>query len=391
MKVIVTTEGGHVGSACVPSGVSTGAKEAFELRDLDPRRFQGHGVLKAKHHVEHDIYRRLKGFSVCDQQGIDQAMIELDGTPNKRRLGANAILGVSLAVAHAAAAVSGKPLFASLTPNPASWSIPKPLMNLINGGMHANNGLLFQEFMILPHKAPSFREALRWGSEVYHTLKIILKDRNLPISVGDEGGVAPPLQSDREALHLLLQAIEQAGYQPQDEISIALDVAASSWTTHAPSNLATSEQIIQHLAELTQEFPIISIEDGLDEEDWAGWTRLTQHLGNTIQIVGDDLFATQTQWLKKGIQERVANAILIKVNQVGTLSETIGTVKLAKAHQLTPIISHRSGETEDTTIADLAVALGAPQVKMGAPCRSERVCKYNRLLEIEAWVQRTLS
>ncbi len=386
--------GSILGKASVPSGASTGEHEAVELRDCDPKRYEGKGVLRAARNVADELFPLIQGRSVLDQQGIDRAMIACDGTSNKSRLGANAILGVSLAVARCAAAAQKKPLYASLSSG-GDFLLPCPMMNILNGGAHADNALDFQEFMIRPIGAPSFQEALRWGAEVFHSLKTILKKKGLSVNVGDEGGFAPLLQHNEEALDLILCAIEQAGYLPGKEISLALDVAASEFyegngyiekkrkNQGKPFRTKGVMEQIDLLARLAGRYPIDSIEDGLDQNDWEGWTALTKRLGDAMQIVGDDLFVTNPLFLEKGIRLKAANAILIKMNQIGTLSETMETVRLAKAHGYKTIISHRSGETEDPFIADLAVALGAGQIKTGSVCRSERVAKYNRLLEIE--------
>ena len=378
----VTTTSGHVGKAAVPSGASTGEHEAVELRDKDPKRYGGKGVQKAVTHVNGPIHQKLLGMSVFDQYAIDSAMIELDGTTNKSHLGANAILGVSLAAAKAAAASSNMSLYRYLGGSNANL-LPCPMMNILNGGAHADNGLDFQEFMIRPVGAPNFREALRWGAEVFHTLKTILKAKKLPTSVGDEGGFAPRLSSNEEALDLIIQAIEQAGYIPQTQITIALDPAASEFYENGRYRNRSSREQIDYLNKLVSLYPIDSIEDGLDQNDWDNWVTLTKELGNKIQIVGDDIFVTNTSFLRKGIERKAANAILIKVNQIGTLSETIATIKLAQENHFNTVISHRSGETEDSTIADLCVAYQCGQIKTGSLCRSERIAKYNRLLEIE--------
>ncbi len=379
--------GSIFGKASVPSGASTGEHEAVELRDKDPKRYFGKGVLQAVKNVNKDLSELILGKSVLDQEGIDRAMIALDGTPNKGRLGANAMLGVSLAVARCAAAAQQKPLYASLHKG-EKYLLPCPMMNILNGGAHADNDLDFQEFMIRPIGAPTFKEGLRWGAEIFHSLKTILKKRGLSTNVGDEGGFAPSLHTSEEALDLILQAIEAAGYRAGEQITLALDVAASEFYENHRYIEKTTEEQISLLAHLVKRYPIDSIEDGLDQNDWAGWAALTKTLGDKIQLVGDDLFVTNPLFLEKGIRMKSANAILIKMNQIGTLSETIETVRLAKAHGYKTIISHRSGETEDTSIADLAVALNAGQIKTGSLCRSERVAKYNRLLEIEEAMHR---
>ncbi len=382
LEAIVTTDTGHIGKAKVPSGASTGEHEAVELRDNDPRRYGGKGVLKAVAHVNGPIAKALRGKSVLDQQHIDETLIALDGTDNKHVLGANAILGVSLAAAHAAAAARKLPLYRSLGGNDARL-LPCPMMNILNGGMHADNGLEFQEFMIRPIGASKFSEQLRWGAEIFHTLKGILKKRGLSTGVGDEGGFAPKLGSNEEALELVLQAIEVAGYKPGTEVTIALDLAASEFFRGGKYVGRTPVEHVHYLKALVAKYPIDSIEDGLDQNDWEHWKLLTKELGKKVQLVGDDLFVTNRKFVERGIREHVANAVLLKVNQIGTLTETIATAQLAKAHGYKTIISHRSGETEDTTIADLAVAYNLGQIKTGSLCRSERVAKYNRLLEIE--------
>lgn len=373
LEVTVRTKDGFSGKAAVPSGASTGENEAVELRDGDPKRYGGKGVIKAVANVNGPLNDLLKGKSVFEQVAIDNDMIDLDGTENKSKLGANAILGVSLAVAKCAAAAKKMPLYRYIG-GPDAKLLPIPMMNILNGGVHADNGLAFQEFMIRPIKAPNFREALRWGAEVFHTLKAILKKKNLSTAVGDEGGFAPRLSGHEEALDLILEAIEKAGYT--GKITIALDCAASEFNP-------PSEKQIPYLSSLVDQYPIDSIEDGLDQNDWKGWAELTEQLGKKIQLVGDDIFCTNVRFLDRAIKEHVANAILIKVNQIGTLTETAATVHLAQKHGYKTVFSHRSGETEDTTIADLAVAFNAGQIKTGSLCRSERIAKYNRLLEIE--------
>jgi enolase len=382
----VTLRNGVTGLAQVPSGASTGSFEAHELRDGDKSRYGGKGVLKAIDNIHNQIAPALMGMNALDQEACDRTMIQLDGSPNKSKLGANAILAVSLAVAKAGAQFLDLPLYRYLG-NPLSHLLPIPLMNVLNGGAHADNNVDIQEFMIVPLGAPSFREALRYGAEVFAKLKEVLHDRGLSTSVGDEGGFAPNLESNRAALDLLLQAIEGAGYTPGKDISLALDVAANelyqdgAYTfdgkSHSPS--AT----LDYYSDLVSKYPIVSIEDGLQEEDWGNWQTLTAKL-NHIQLVGDDLFVTNKTRLLRGIKENCANAILIKLNQIGTVTETLETVMTATAHKYRSVISHRSGETEDTTIADLAVATGVGQIKTGSLCRSERVAKYNRLLRIEA-------
>jgi enolase len=383
LKATVVTDRGHWGQAAVPSGASTGEFEAIELRDNDPRRYGGKGVLKAIANVQGPIASALRGISVFDQQKIDETMIRLDGTDNKQHLGANAILAVSLASARAAAQARKMPLYRSLGSDEARL-LPCPMMNILNGGVHADNGLDFQEFMIRPIGAKTFHDAVRWGAEVFHTLKSILKKKKLPTAVGDEGGFAPPLSSNEEALDLIVQAIEKAGYKPGREISIALDPAASEFFRNGLYRDKTPAQQIDLLAHLASRYPIDSIEDGLAQNDWEHWRHLTERLGGKIQLVGDDIFVTNTRFLQQGIDQGVANAILIKVNQIGTLTETLAAVHLAHKHRYRAIMSHRSGETEDTTIADLAVACGTGQIKTGSLCRSDRTAKYNRLIEIEA-------
>ena len=377
---------GGFGLAQVPSGASTGSFEAHELRDDDPSRYGGKGVLKAVANIEDKIAPALEGMDGFDQMAIDRAMIELDGTPTKSKLGANAILAVSLANAKAVANALGVPLYRYLG-GPLANLLPVPLMNVINGGSHAANNIDFQEFMIVPVGATSFREALRWGAEIFAALSKVLDEKGLLTGVGDEGGFAPNLASNQASLELLMAAIESAGYKPGEQVALALDVAASEFykdgnyiydgSSHTPG------EFIDYLADLTTKYPIISIEDGLHEEDWANWQLLTQKIGSKVQLVGDDLFVTNSVRLRQGIQEKSANAILIKLNQIGTLTETLQTIDLGTRNGFKSIISHRSGETEDTTIADLAVATRAGQIKTGSLCRSERVAKYNRLLRIE--------
>jgi enolase len=382
----VTLESGVTGLAQVPSGASTGTFEAHELRDDDPKRYGGKGVLQAVQNIEDEISPELHGLDALDQSSVDLAMIELDGTPNKSKIGANAILAVSLANAKAAAATVGLPLYRYLG-GPLANLLPVPLMNVINGGAHADNNVDIQEFMIVPHGASSFAEALRWGAEVFASLSKVLKDKNLLTGVGDEGGFAPNLGSNQEALDLLIAAIEKAGYKPGEQVALALDVASTelykdgSYTydgaTHSPA------ETIAYLDKLVSQYPIVSIEDGLSEDDWENWAAMNASLGGRTQLVGDDLFVTNPTRLQKGIELNAANAILIKLNQIGTLTETLETIDLATRSGLRSVISHRSGETEDTTIADLAVATRAGQIKTGSLCRSERVAKYNRLLRIE--------
>lgn len=388
VEVAVVLADGASGRAMVPSGASTGTHEAVELRDGDRSRYGGKGVQRAVRHVEEILAPELMGMEAADQAALDRTLRELDGTPNKSKLGANAILGVSLAAARAAAAGAGVPLYRHLG-GIAARELPVPMLNVLNGGRHADNNLDLQEFMIVPAGASSFSEALRMAVEVYHALHGVLRDRGLSAGVGDEGGFAPALSSHREALDLLLAAIEKAGYRPGEHVFLALDPAASEFYREGKYVLAGEDKILtsQELIELYRgwldRYPIISLEDGLAEEDWEGWRELTKQLGDRVQLVGDDIFVTNPTLLARGIQEGVGNSVLIKVNQIGTLSETLETV--AQAHQAgyTTVISHRSGETEDTFIADLAVALNAGQIKTGAPCRGERVAKYNQLLRIE--------
>ena len=393
VEVEVVLESGSVGRAIVPSGASTGAFEAVELRDGDKGRYIGKGVEKAVANVNEVIAPELEGMDAFDQPAIDALMIELDGTHNKGKLGANAILGVSMAVARAAAEDLGLPLFQYIGGVNAK-QLPVPMMNILNGGEHADNSVDVQEFMILPVGAKSFREGLRMGAEVFHSLKKVLSERGLACGVGDEGGFAPNLGSNREALELIVEAIEKAGYKPGDDVRLGLDVAATEMydketklydLKHEGKKL-TAEQMVDLYEEWVNNFPIVTIEDGLDEEDWAGWKILTERLGNKVQLVGDDLFVTNTERLERGIEAGVANSILIKVNQIGTITETLDAIEMAKRAGYTAVISHRSGETEDTTIADLAVAVNAGQIKTGAPSRTDRVAKYNQLLRIEEMV-----
>ncbi|MFM7170930.1 MAG: phosphopyruvate hydratase [Cyanobium sp.] len=381
----VYLEGGATGRAIVPSGASTGAHEAHELRDGDGSRYFGKGVNKAVEHVEERIAPALCGLSALDQAAVDGAMIELDGSDNKSSLGANAVLAVSLATAHAASRALGLPLYRYLG-GPMANLLPVPLMNVINGGAHASNSLDFQEFMIVPHGASSFREALRMGAEVFHTLKGLLKDRGMGTAVGDEGGFAPDLGND-EAGDILVLAIEKAGYRPGDQISLALDVASTEFFKAGRYAFGggsySSAEMVDQLAALVSRYPIVSIEDGVAEDDWEGWSLLTQKLGSTVQLVGDDLFVTNVNRLQQGIERGVANSILIKVNQIGSLTETLQAIDLAGRAGYTSVISHRSGETEDVTIADLSVATRAGQIKTGSLSRSDRVAKYNQLLRIE--------
>jgi enolase len=388
VEVEVVLEDGTLGKAAVPSGASTGIFEAVELRDGDKNAFNGKGVLKAVDNVNNIIAPELVGMNVLDQVSIDKLMIELDGTPNKGKLGANAILGVSLAVAQAAASSLGLPLYQYIGGVNAKV-LPVPMMNIINGGKHADNNVDLQEFMIMPAGAPSFSEALRMSSEVYHALKSSLKSKGYETGVGDEGGFAPNLKSNEEAIQVIIEAIEKAGYTPGKDIFIALDPASSEIFEDGKYNLKgegkvlTPAEMVDFYVDLVNKYPIISIEDGMAEEDWEGWKLMTEKLGNKIQLVGDDLFVTNTERLKRGIQTGTANSILIKLNQIGTLTETLNAIEMAERAGYTAVVSHRSGETEDTTIADLVVAMNAGQIKTGAPARSERVAKYNQLLRIE--------
>ena len=382
----VQLEGGAMGRAMAPSGASTGAHEAHELRDGDKSRYGGKGVLKAVTNIEERIAPAICGLNALEQQVVDQAMADLDGSHNKSGLGANAVLAVSLATAHAAARGLGLPLYRYLG-GPMATVLPVPLMNLLNGGAHASNTLDFQEFMVVPHAAANFRQALRMGAEVFHALKDLLKGRGLSLAVGDEGGFAPDLPDNHAALTLLVEAIERAGYRPGEQIALALDVASTEFyrdgAYHFGGRSFNSTEMVHELADLCGRYPIVSIEDGLAEDDWSGWENLTQVLKNRIQLVGDDLFVTNQQRLQRGIDQGVANAILIKVNQIGSLSETMDAMALGSRHGYASVVSHRSGETEDVSIADLAVASRAGQIKTGSLSRSERVAKYNRLLRIE--------
>jgi enolase 1/2/3 len=381
---------GNRGFAAAPSGASTGSREALELRDGDPRRYLGKGVIKAVGHINGEIRTALAGRDVADQAGVDRCLIELDGTADKSRLGANAILAVSLAAAKAAAASAGLPLYRHVNGPSAPLKLPVPMMNIVNGGAHASNNVDMQEFMILPVGAPSFSEALRWGVEVFHALKSLLKGRGLSTAVGDEGGFAPDLPSNEAALEVVMAAIEQAGYKPGVDIFLGLDLASSEFHKDGRYVLASegrsfdSAAFTDYLVRWVDQYPIITIEDGMAEDDWAGWKLLTERLGDRVQLVGDDLFVTNTAILKQGIAAGVANSILIKLNQIGTLTETLAAITMAEAAGYSAVISHRSGETEDTTIADLAVCTAATQIKTGSLCRSDRVAKYNRLLLIEA-------
>jgi enolase 1/2/3 len=387
VEVEAALRGGAVGRAAVPSGASTGSREALELRDGDPKRFLGKGVTKAVAAVNETIAGHLVGENADDQAYIDHLLIELDGTPNKKNLGANAILGVSMAVAKAASEAHALPLYRYLG-GAGARTLPVPLMNVVNGGAHADNNLDIQEFMIVPVGADTFSDALRMGSEVFHTLKKLLHEKGLVTAVGDEGGFAPNLGKNAEALEFLTRAIEKAGYRPGEDVSLALDVAASELFKNGAYGLdgrkgIDSRAMTQYFAELIARFPIVSIEDGLAESDWDGWKHLTESLGGTVQLVGDDIFVTNPEILGKGIEEGIANSILIKLNQIGTVTETLETIEMAKRAAYTTVISHRSGETEDVTIADLAVAVNAGQIKTGSLSRSDRIAKYNQLLRIE--------
>jgi enolase len=387
VEVDVTLASGATGRAIVPSGASTGAHEATEFRD-GGTRFKGKGVLNAVANVNSEISTALVGIDASNQSAIDNTLCELDGTPNKSRLGANAILGASLATAHASAAERKLPLFTAIGGDDACV-LPVPMMNVLNGGVHADNNVDLQEFMIMPIGASSFSEGLRWGVETYHTLKSLLHDRKLATAVGDEGGFAPNLASNEDAIAILVDAIEAAGFKPGIDIAIALDPAMSELFRDGKYHLAgegqvfTSDQLVAWWTTLVNKYPIVSIEDGMAEDDWAGWSSLTKALGSRVQLVGDDLFVTNVKRLQRGIDEHIANSVLIKVNQIGTLTETLNTISLARNNQYTSVMSHRSGETEDATIADLAVATNCGQIKTGAPARSDRVAKYNQLLRIE--------
>ena len=385
----VTLADGTNGRAIVPSGASTGEYEAVELRDGDKQRFLGKGVLKAVENVNTKIAKAVSGMDAADQRALDQKMIELDGTGNKSRLGANAILSVSMATARAAAASAKQPLYHYLGGAGANL-LPVPMMNILNGGAHADNNVDFQEFMVMPVGAKSFSEALRWGVEVFHTLKGVLKKRGYNTAVGDEGGFAPSVKSNVEAIEVVLEAIQQAGYKPGQEIAVALDPAASEFYQDgkyvfkkSDKSAKSSDEMIRFWAQWVKDYPIVSLEDGLSEEDWAGWAALTKEVGGKIQLVGDDIFVTNIEFLQKGIDRHVGNSILIKVNQIGTVSETLDAIDLARRNGYTSVISHRSGETEDTFIADLAVATGAGQIKTGSASRTDRIAKYNQLLRIE--------
>jgi len=388
LEAEVTLDSGQIGRAAVPSGASTGTREAVELRDGDKTRYLGKGVRKAVANVNGAIAESLLGFDAADQKGLDVRLIELDGTDNKGRLGANALLAVSLANAHAMAASKQVPLWQHLA-NGGPVSLPVPMMNIINGGAHADNNIDLQEFMILPVGASSFSEALRAGTEIFHALKSVLKGHGLSTAVGDEGGFAPDLRSNAEALETILEAIIKAGYSPGEDIMLGLDAAASEFYENGKYNLLgegkrlSSEQFTEFLADWSRQYPIISIEDGMAEDDWDGWAQLTRAIGDKVQIVGDDLFVTNPRIFREGIARNIANAILIKVNQIGTLSETLEAIAMAAAANYAAVVSHRSGETEDTTIADIAVATTASQIKTGSLCRTDRVAKYNQLLRIE--------
>ena len=391
IEVDVYVENGAVGRASVPSGASTGIYEAYELRDNDISRYLGKGVLNAVQNVNTEIKQALIGKNVLDQEAIDCAMIELDGTPNKARLGANAILGTSLACAKAAANALGMPLYQYIGKN-LGEVLPVPMMNILNGGAHATNNVDIQEFMIMPVSAPTWSEALRRSAEVFHTLKTVLKENHIPVTgVGDEGGYAPLLEKDEDALAMIVKAIERAGYVPGEDFKIAIDAASSEWYDESidayrlpkAGKILTREALVETWVSFADKYPIISLEDGMSETDWKGWDMLTKALGNRIQLVGDDLFVTNTKLLQEGIDKKIGNSILIKVNQIGTLTETLDAIKMAKDAGYTAIVSHRSGETEDTTIADIVVAVNAGQIKTGAPSRSDRVAKYNQLLRIE--------
>ncbi|MDR0793183.1 MAG: phosphopyruvate hydratase [Chitinophagaceae bacterium] len=389
IEVDVITDNGEMGRAAVPSGASTGIHEAVELRDGDKSVYLGKGVLKAVANVNDIIADQLLGWSVIDQIGIDKKLLELDGTPNKGKLGANALLAVSLAVAKAGAAESGLPLFRYVG-GTNSAVLPVPLMNILNGGVHADNKIDYQEYMIVPSGAGSFSEALRWGTEVFHQLKSVLKKKGYSTNVGDEGGFAPDIQSNEEAIETVLEAISAAGYKPGEQISIALDAASSEMYKDGKYKFYKStgkelsaDEMVAYWTDWVNKYPIVSIEDGMAEEDWDGWKKLTDAIGNKVQLVGDDLFVTNSKILQRGIDNKIANSILIKVNQIGTLTETIQAVQLAQTHGYTTIMSHRSGETEDTTIADLAVAMNCGQIKTGSASRTDRLAKYNQLIRIE--------
>ncbi|HQQ96487.1 MAG TPA: phosphopyruvate hydratase [Cyclobacteriaceae bacterium] len=391
VEVEIYTENGAFGRAAVPSGASTGTHEAVELRDGDKKRYMGKGVLKAVSNVNTRIAQEIEGYSVFDQSLIDRVMIELDGTPNKGKLGANAILGVSLAVAKAAAMEAGQPLYRYIG-GVNAYTLPVPMMNILNGGSHADNSIDFQEFMVMPVGADTFSEALRMGAEIFHTLKGVLHDKGLSTNVGDEGGFAPNIKSNEEAIETVLKAIEKAGYKPGSDVFIALDPAASEFYDSkaklyhfkkSNGKKLKPAEMAAYWTNWSKKYPIISLEDGMAEDDWAGWKALTESIGKKVQLVGDDLFVTNTKRLQEGIDKGIANAILVKVNQIGSLTETIDAVNLAKRNSYKSIMSHRSGETEDSTIADLAVALNTGQIKTGSASRSDRMAKYNQLLRIE--------
>lgn len=398
VQVEVITEGGFTGVAMVPSGASTGSFEAVELRDDNKERYLGKGVLQAVQNVNKKIAREIEGMNVYEQVKIDKKLIEIDGTDNKARLGANAIWGVSIAVARAAANSLGMSLYNYIGGINAK-ELPIPMMNIVNGGKHADSNLNIQEFMIMPVGARNFKEGLRMGVEVYHNLKKVLKANGLSTAVGDEGGFAPKVENEEEAIDIILEAIERAGYIAGKDVCLAIDVAATEMYEEAQkiekegyyfwktNEFKTREEMVEYIVDLTEKYPIISVEDGLAEEDWEGWKMLTNRIGENIQLVGDDLFVTNTRRLQKGIDNKIANSILIKLNQIGTLTETLDAIELAKKNGYKAVISHRSGETEDTTIADLAVATNSGQIKTGAPCRTDRVSKYNRLLNIEAEIK----
>ena len=398
VQVEVVTEGGFTGVAMVPSGASTGSFEAVELRDDNKERYLSKGVLQAVQNVNKKIAREIEGMNVYEQVKIDKKLIEIDGTDNKARLGANAILGVSIAVARAAANSLGMSLYNYIGGINAK-ELPIPMMNIVNGGKHADSNLNIQEFMIMPVGARNFKEGLRMGVEVYHNLKKVLKANGLSTAVGDEGGFAPKVENEEEAIDIILEAIERAGYIAGKDVCLAIDVAATEMYEEAQkiekegyyfwktNEFKTREEMVEYIVDLTEKYPIISVEDGLAEEDWEGWKMLTNRIGENIQLVGDDLFVTNTRRLQKGIDNKIANSILIKLNQIGTLTETLNAIELAKKNGYKAVISHRSGETEDTTIADLAVATNSGQIKTGAPCRTDRVSKYNRLLNVEAEIE----
>jgi enolase len=391
IEVDVVTESGAFGRAAVPSGASTGTHEAVELRDGDKKKYLGKGVLKAVENVNTKIAAEIVGFDVFEQSLLDKIMVELDGTPTKGKLGANAILGISLAVAKAAAMEAGMPLYRYIGGVNAN-TLPVPMMNILNGGSHADNSIDFQEFMVMPVKADTFSESLRMGTEIFHTLKKVLHDKGLSTNVGDEGGFAPNITSNEEAIEVVLKAIEKAGFKPGDDVFIAMDAASSEFYDaktktytfkKSDGKKLKSDEMVEYWAKWAKKYPIISIEDGMGEEDWDGWKKLTDKIGDKVQLVGDDLFVTNVQFLQKGIELGVANSILVKVNQIGSLTETINAVNLAKRNSYKSIMSHRSGETEDSTIADLAVALNTGQIKTGSASRSDRMAKYNQLIRIE--------